>query len=359
MSIERTVENVYLRQDAVTLTRKHFWRLLGMLLMIILCTGLLDAGLTAIGDAFTRQETAAFVSTVTTYMNSPTLTASDPVTDALVALFSSPRYLLFNLVYIVVFGIVSSGLTLGRHAQLLTAARGNKPKVLGSFCRMRSCFKAWRLSLWVSIKTILWTIPGFLCIIVGAEVRAYGQTGLGSLFILAGLGVLIALAIRAALRYCMATFILSDEPDRGVRECVTLSKGLMQSRLWQCFKLGVPMILKMLGVGYGSMLVVSIPVAVISANGQPSQIMVGILLPLMLLAITLPILYFGLQFDMVYACFYLKCRTPAAAPTSYWLQDHSVPASPALPEETPAASPEDREPENTEEKEKTNEEPVC
>lgn len=359
MSIERTVENVYLRQDAVTLTRKHFWRLTGMLLIIMLCTWLLDTGLTALGDAVTSQETAAVVNTITTYANSPTLTAIDPVADAITHLITSPKYLLFNLVYIVVTGVVTTGLGLGCHAQVLSAARNEKPRILGGFCRMRYCFKAWRLAIWIAVKIALWSLPGILCMIFGAELITYSLTELGTIVILAGVGVLLALSIRAGLRYCMSTFILADEPDRGVRECVTLSKGLMQDRLWQCFKLGVPMILKMLGVIYGSMLVLSIPVALMAYSGNPSSVVTGLFLVLMLLVIILPTLYFSLQFDMVYAGFYLKRRIPAAKPVSYWLQDHSTPASPALPEEGPAAFPEDRAPENTEEKENNNEEPVC
>ena len=67
---------------------------------------------------------------------------------------------------------------------------------------------------------------------------------------------------------------------------------------------------------------------------------------------------------MTKAAFYEKLRWPnpedkPAKPISYWLQDHATPPATALPEEAPATSPEDREPENTEEKEKTNEEPVC
>ena len=148
MSIELTVENVYLRQDAVQKTRKHFWRLLGMMLVIFIFTWLYDTALTTQGDRITQAETQAVLDAVASYAASERMTSSEPVINALINLFVSPGFLLFNLLYIVITGIVTNGLTLGRHAQILAvAAWDEKPKVLGSFCRMRYCFKAWRLAI--------------------------------------------------------------------------------------------------------------------------------------------------------------------------------------------------------------------
>lgn len=367
MSIELTVENVCLRQEAVQKTRKHFCRLLGMMLVILLCTGLLDTGLTALGDFITGPETEAAVAAISSYAGSEGITSTAPMAEAVAKVFTSPKFWLFNLFYIVVTSLVTHGMELGRHVQLLAAGRGDKPKVLGGFSRMRYCFKAWRLTIWIAIKVFLWALPGLACLLIGAELQTYGQLALGDIMIFAGVGLLPALTIRAGLSYCMSTFILADEPDRGVRECVTLSKGLMQYRRWQAFKLGMPMILKMIGVVYVSMMVFSLIGAAIGT--APASAVASVVILLMLLALGLPIAYFGLQFDLVNALFYLKRRAPADKSTSYWLRDHTdadtAPAeqdaseSPNAPAESPVDPPEDTVPENTEEKESPNEEPVC
>lgn len=386
MSVKLTVENVYLRQDAVQLTRKHFWRLLGMMLVIVLVTSAADWGLTTLGDLITGPETEAAAAAVSSYAASETITSTEPMVQAVSQIFTSPKFWLFNLFYIVVTSLISNGLILGRHAQLIAAGRGGVPKVLGGFSRMRQCLKAWGLSLFSDLKIGLWALPGLAALLIGTELESYGQDGIGSLMNIAGVGLLFGLTIPAALSYSLSTFIMADEPDRGIRECVTLSKGLMKYRRWQYFKLGVPMILKMIGVFYASMLVFSL-IGVAIGTGF-STVAAVIIIIVMLLAILLPILYFSLQFDMVCALFYLKRREPVSdAPASYWLRDHSkddpakaAPISawleehaatdiePAVeeaaestdaPEESQEDSPEDISAETNEKKESINEEPVC
>ena len=354
MSIEQTVENVRLRYDAVTLTRKHFWRLLGMSLLLSITILLAEGALTFIGDLITKPETDAAIEAVSTYIASPTISAVSPASDALKKLFTSGKFWLYNIFYLVVMGLLNNGLMLGFHAQMLTAADGERPKVLGCFCRMRHCFKAWRLAIWTTIKLGLWALPGLSCIFIGSELLTYGQLALGDLMIFAGIVLLFVLTARAGMSYCMASYILADEPDRGVRECVTFSKGLMQYRRWQGFKLGVPMVLKLLGVFYAESLLFGLFTTSLGEN--PAFAVMFVLIVLYILVFALSLFYFLTQFDMVYALFYRKRRDPVDTSTSYWLRD---PAPAALPEEAPAVSPADINPENTEEKENQNEEPVC
>ena len=358
MSVNQTVENVYLRQDAVQLTRKRFWRLLGMMLMITLVTCAVDWGLTSLGDFITGAETEAAVAAMSSYAASDSLTSSAPMMEAVTKVFTSPKFWLFNLFYIVVSSLVNSGLTLGRHAQLIATGRGEKPRLLGGFSRIRHCFKAWRLELWVAIKVLLWLLPGFLVLLLGAEMQVYGHETLGNLLMTAGFGLMIGLVIPALCRYSLSTFILADEPDRGVRDCVNFSKGLMEGRKWQYFKLGVPMILKTIGVCYVAMMVLSLIGTVIGAEPAPTFVVIFILL--MLLALVLPIFYFSMQFDVVCALFYLKRRKlHSSVYESSWV-DTLANAEPAeeesaestdAPEESEEDSPEDTSPETNEEKE--------
>lgn len=67
--------------------------------------------------------------------------------------------------------------------------------------------KIWGLILWMELFIALWSC---LCIIPG---------------------------IIAALRYSQAFFILAENPDMSIRDCVNESKELMSGRLWEFFVL--------------------------------------------------------------------------------------------------------------------------
>lgn len=69
------------------------------------------------------------------------------------------------------------------------------------------------LTLWMELFIMLWSC---LCIIPG---------------------------IIAGLRYSQAFFILAENPDKGIRECVNESKELMSGRLWEFFVLQLSFIL--------------------------------------------------------------------------------------------------------------------
>lgn len=80
----------------------------------------------------------------------------------------------------------------------------------GHFPRM---FKIFGLMLWIGLFTWLWSL---LCFIPG---------------------------IIAALRYSQAFYIMAEDPDKGIRECVNESKLLMSGRLWEYFVLVLSFIL--------------------------------------------------------------------------------------------------------------------
>ena len=55
--------------------------------------------------------------------------------------------------------------------------------------------------------------------------------------------------IIAGLRYSQAFFILAENPEKGIRECVNESKQLMSGRLWEFFVLQLSFIPWMLLAG--------------------------------------------------------------------------------------------------------------
>ena len=358
MSIERTVENVYLHQDAVTLTRKHFWPLVGLTVLFNLVVNIATKALTSLCDDMMYTEIQALTQALNYYHNSKILTSYAPVTAAAKNLLTSPKFLICNALYIVVAGLVYAGLTLGHCRERLDAVRGSVVRPKGVFALMRYAFKGWRLYLLSLLKVALWALPGLSVLCASWALIAASTFEAGLIFLWLGLALIFVLTIPAGLRYSLAAYILSDEPDSGVIASLRLSKTLMKGRIWQRFKLVLPFEFKVIGM---SLLITALFELTLSALGLPYSNTASNIESILLSAGTI---YFVLQGQMTKAAFYEKVRWPnpedkPAKPISYWLQDHSTPPATALPEEAPATSPEDREPENTEEKEKTNEEPVC
>lgn len=358
MSIERTVENVYLRQDAVKLTRKHFWRLVVLTILFNLFVNITTQALTSLCDDVMYTEIQALTQALNYYHNSKILTSYEPVAAAAKALLTSPKFLFCNLLFMVVSGLVYAGLTLGYCRERLDAVRGSIIQPKGVFSLMRYAFKGWCLYLLSLLKVILWALPGLAVLCTSWALIATSSFESGFVFLWLGLALIIALTIPAGLRYSLSAYVLSDEPDGGIIASLRLSKTLMKGRIWQRFKLVLPFHLKVLGI---FLLISALFELVMAVLGLTYGAGISITEYLLCSAGTI---YFSLQGQMAKAAFYEKVRWPnpedkPTKPTSYWLQDHSAPASPDLPEEAPVASPEDRDPENTEEKEKNNEEPVC
>ena len=346
MSVKQTVENVYLRQDAVQLTRSHFWRLLGMTLLLFGLTAALHQMLTLLGNTLLAAEIRALSDATEQYASSSRMTSYEPVSAAARAIVTSPKFLLMNLLWFIVTGLFSGGLRLGYNLQLIDTGRGGVPRVLGIFSRMRFCLKAWGLDLWTGLKIVLWLLPGIGVILLGAELALYNLDTLGTVLIYAGIILLFVLVIQASLRYSQAAFILADEPDRRIRDCVQFSAGLMKGRKGQFFKLCVPPLLKAAGLMLAVSLVGSL---VLVALGLYESYAAAEILGVVA---AVSIVYFLLQLEMVCALFYLKLREPAPdVPVSYWLREHPVDDA---ADDSPSDTPADTSP-NTDEEAKENE----
>lgn len=359
MSVTKTVENVYLRQRAALLTRQFFWILLGMSVISYAITSGLEWLLTQLGDAWMAPEITAMGDAFQQYLRSETMTSTAPAIEATAALFTSPKFWGINLLHFVVTGLISTAVTLGTTLQYIEAARDNTPRIPGMFSRMRYCLKSWGLSLWIFVKTGLWMIPGFALVIVGAELQMYDFYTLGNWVSIAGVSVLFWLSIAAMLRYSQAVHIMTDEPDRGIRECVTFSTGLMKDRKWQFVRLCIPALLKAAGMFLLVNLIGSLLLSSVALDTNYIAVQVCSLLSI------LSMVYFLMQRDMVCALFYLKRRDPDFAvvpedaahtspldkpeaisdkPVSYWLRDHTV--TDIAPAEASPTSTEEAEKEN-------------
>ena len=256
-----SIENIYTRQAAKSLTKKNFWRLLGMMLL----TGLIVSVLAYGGIFLLSQLTGAqWVTNVQPYSYQASI---DPrtVTPAFLGGFAA------LLLVVILLGV---GLNLGLLRATTDIARGEEKVPVGRvFSRMKYFLKGIGLGIWVGIKTMLWALPLYAIIgFVGFGIAVAGDpqnaqltetTKMVMAFLpLVTLILAFALVIPAMLRYFLATYVLADEPTTGVFECVRKSKAMMKGHKWQLFKLPIPYLLKMYGWLFLIAIVVGIPVAV-------------------------------------------------------------------------------------------------
>lgn len=275
-----SVENVYTRAKAKELTKKYFWKLLGMMAIVFGIVYAITLGGTAL------------------------LAASGNETIAVIG----------YLVLMAVMLLVASGLGMGLIAAMIYICRdGEQVKVSQVFSRMGQCLKACGLSLWVGLKTFLWMLPGYLVVIVSAIVvvgSAYTTNGataeetaaLMTVLPLIGMILMFVLAIPAVYRYMLSTYILADKPETGVFESVRQSKAMMKGHKWQAFKLILPIMLIM----YVVMLVIMVALGAVMgllANTAAAATILSIVLVVVLYA---AMLYYMIRMYLCYTLFYLK-----------------------------------------------------
>lgn len=275
-----SVENVYTRAKAKELTKKYFWKLLGMVAILYGIIYAISFGGTAL------------------------LAASGNEAVAVIG------YLLLMVVMV----LVASGLSMGLIAALIDLCKGDETVTVGRvFSRMGKCLKACGLSLWVGLKTFLWMLPGYVVVIVSAIVvvgsvdtttGAVSESAAATLTVLPVIGMILmfALAIPAAFRYMMSTYILADKPETGVFECVRQSKAMMKGHKWQCFKLVLPIIL----ILYVVVLVISVAMGAVMgllANTAAAATILSIVLMVVVFA---AMLYYMIRIYLCYTLFYLK-----------------------------------------------------
>ena len=323
MSLNRTVENVYLRQDAFQLTRLHFWRMLGMYVLLFSLTAGLEYILTWLGDLLMGPEIQALTEAAQHAQSTGTAASSAMLTKTLLEFFTSPKFLVYNLVFIVVTGIISAGLSLGFQRQMISIGRGTGARVLGIFSRMQYGLKAWGLNLWIGLISLLWILLGLLILTfsAAAAILLIGDSGKWVMSI--GPFLMLGLGIWAAFRYGMAPYLLADEPTRGIRECAKLSKLWMQGRKWQYFKLFIPVILKGMGV---TILVGTLCGLVCGLCGWTEN---PLIMEIATLIAAASATYWLLQENLLPALFYIKRRNPIpVAPVSTPANDEPAADSP-------------------------------
>lgn len=311
-----SVENIYTRQKAKELTKKNFWRLLGMMML----TGLIVSVLVYGGIALLSYLTdAQWVTTVQAYSYQATINPAS----------IGAEFTIGFIVLMIVATLLGTGLNLGLLRAITDVARDTEKVPVGRvFSRMKYFLKGWCLSLWVGFKTMLWALIVYLPVgFIGFGIAVAGDPQsaqlnettamLMTMLPLFAIILVFALVIPAMLRYFLSTYVLADEPSTGVFECVRQSKAMMKGHKWQLFKLTIPYLLKM----YGWMFLIIAVFAAVMAVGQNVQSdAVSIIAAVVMLAsyvlLLVKLLVYALRSQVAFCVFYLKRKgeTPAIPP---------------------------------------------
>ena len=134
--------------------------------------------------------------------------------------------------------LVTPCLTLGMYRWLMNRVRGLEDPVSTVMCRMNQFFRAIGLQLLIILKVLLWMLPGIavsvylllpvyqsgdVSVQLAALQRSYNMT-LPLMLLIAVPGVM------AALRYALSEFIMADEPQTRILDCIRHSKELMKDK---------------------------------------------------------------------------------------------------------------------------------
>ncbi|MBQ3156803.1 MAG: DUF975 family protein [Clostridia bacterium] len=290
-----TVENVYTRQLAKEVTKKHFWKLVGMnLLVTLIVFGVMLAGMLLL-----FLTTGISLESVPSGMGYSSYAAPSASVGA--------AFSIGYFVLMLVITLVGSGLGMGLYAAMIDLCRGDETVTVGRiFSRMKYCLKAFGLSLWIGLKVFLWMLPGYIAMFVMIFATAGSdEPAVSGMLALLGMILIFALVIPAAYRYMLSTYLMADEPGRGIRESVNLSKQLMKGHKWQAFKLIVPVFLVMLGLTLLASLVLTLITALVVSISETAGAIITVVLMIFPALVSL---YFSIRMELCYCVFYLRRR---------------------------------------------------
>ena len=147
--------------------------------------------------------------------------------------------------------LVSPVLTLGLINALLHALRRQEFTFSIALSRLRYFPKALGMELLLGLKYLLWMLPGMALMIAAMWLPLEAMI----LVMLLSMLVMMVPVIIAAYRYALASFILADQPETRITECIRRSKEIMKRRKLELFFLELSFIGWNLLVTYFQLLV--------------------------------------------------------------------------------------------------------
>lgn len=221
-----------------------------------------------------------------------------------------------SLVELVLTSLLNTGFALAL-VQLCQGRRVQGRVLLSHWKHVLGCVG---LHLWIAVKTFAWAVPGFLATLLGSMLDS-------GFLAFVGMILVAALAIPASLRYSMAIYAFSEEPEIGVYDAVERSKQIMAYRKWQRFCLTVPYLLAVIGVMLGFMLMISF-----FALAKLTGLFMAWLMLVLVLTAAAAIGYFALLAQVAAAGFYEAHKPEPVTDTPAPVAD-----KPAIPEAQPLA----------------------
>lgn len=148
--------------------------------------------------------------------------------------------------------LVSPFLTLGMLNYFFMLLRGEADAPISSvFSRARYFLKGIGLNLMISLRVLLWMLPGFALEAASLFlVLDESMSSIGLVLSMGGLVAMMVLGIRAALHYAMATRVLAECPEKGINQCIRESLAIMRNRKMMLVSLELSFILLYLLVAF-------------------------------------------------------------------------------------------------------------
>lgn len=167
-------------------------------------------------------------------------------------------------------------LDIGRNYFTLRILRGAQADAMDLFARVRCFFKAILLQIMMSVKMILWGLPGFAVMVLGAVlfITGKGSTSGFTFMYSMGLALMMALMIRANLHYALAPILMADIPEKSAWSCLKESIAMMRRRVMQLLSVIVSFVLYML--------LVDLVVNLFAGISYPVALIVNLLLNLLI-----------------------------------------------------------------------------
>ena len=218
------------RAKAREALRNH-WQTALLIALIVNLPSLLVQGIAAFtnNDLIERLEKLALDAAVSE-------AAFDAFPDAVRALLTEPGILLMAGLGVLAW-LVTPVLSLGMNHWILDRLRGAEEPVSTVFSRLRIFLKSIGLRLFISLKVLLWMLPGIavsllsVLPLLNADPGSVESAVTGSVWLIwIGMILMLVLGVMAYLYYAAADFILADEPEERVTACARRSKALMKGR---------------------------------------------------------------------------------------------------------------------------------
>ncbi|MBE5804226.1 MAG: DUF975 family protein [Clostridiales bacterium] len=142
---------------------------------------------------------------------------------------------------------LSPFLTLGMLGYFFRLLRGEQDVPVSTvFSCGRIFFKALGLNVMVTLRILLWMLPGMGLSLVGTVAALFlpeGLAGLGTMLMYTGLIAMLVLGIRAGFHFAMADRIMAETPAKGINQCINESMKMMRNRKLLLFSLEISFIL--------------------------------------------------------------------------------------------------------------------